>query len=111
MVNDDGGENFRWEPSGLIFMQEKEQDVNKTIMVLESNSEIMTALQEFYQSLAEDPSFPVSETQRKICCETIKRFSSQLGQLIYDIKAQISRGKILSKQVMDSKNIVWCIPT
>lgn len=88
----------------LFLVQEYEDKTNETVMVLESNADNMESLLNFYLSVVEDEEFPVGE--RNSCGSSVKRFCSQLHELIYDIKMQIRRAKVLVKTVSDRKAIV-----
>lgn len=88
----------------LFLVQEYEDKTNETVMVLESNADNMRSLLDFYLLLVEDEEFPAEE--RKSCAQNVKRFHSQLHELIYDVKMQVRRAKILVKTVSDRKAIV-----
>lgn len=94
----------RHDTGDLFLVQEYEDKTNETVMVLESNADNMESLLEFYRSVVEDEEFPAEE--QKLCSSSVNRFCSQLHELIYDIKMQTRRAKVLVKTVSDRKAIV-----
>src|SRR5438034_1479374 len=92
------------EAGSLGDVQKVEDKTNETIMVLESNAEIMTLLKKFYLDIVEDEDFP--DKERKACRHAVKNFVPQLDELIYDTKMQIRRAQVLVKIVADRKTIV-----
>ena len=95
---------MRWDPKGLGVLQEEEERVNKYIMALEANVDIMAKIVGFYCSLVENPDFP--EAQRQACIDRTNRATSVLEELIYDQKTQRSRAAVLSKLITDRKDMV-----
>lgn len=90
--------------SDLFQVQEYEDKTNEAVMVLESNADNMESLLNFYLLLVEDEEFPVESLAP--CRQSLKQFSSQLRELIYDVNMQIKRAKVLVKTVSDRKSIV-----
>lgn len=93
--------------SDLFQVQEYEDKTNEAVMVLESNADNMKSLLNFYLSLVEDEEFPAE--LRTPCRQGLKRFSSQLRELVYDVAMQTRRAKVLVKTISDRKSIVNCI--
>ncbi|KXH29940.1 hypothetical protein CSIM01_13816 [Colletotrichum simmondsii] len=85
-------------------VQEWEDKTNETIMVMGSNSDILTLLRKFYKELVEDQNFPSSELTA--CKQAVNDFAFQLDEIIYDTQMQISRAKVLVKIVADRKAIL-----
>ena len=76
------------------------------IMVLESNADILTKLRDYYASLVADSQFSRDQDRRDACQQSVKRFTVQINEIIYNITAQLARAKVLSKLVTDRKVIV-----
>ncbi|OHE90944.1 hypothetical protein CORC01_13753 [Colletotrichum orchidophilum] len=88
----------------LGIVQEWEDKTNETIMVMESNADILTMLRKFYMELVKDQNFPSSELQAGT--QAVNDFASQLNEMIYDTQMQISRAQVLVKIVADRKAIL-----
>jgi hypothetical protein len=73
-------------------------------MVLESNAYIMESLSKSYQSLMDEEGFPTAE--KDLVSKNVKNFCSQLQELVYEIRMQVRRAKILAKTAADRKAIV-----
>ena len=71
-------------------------------MVLESNTEILASLSDFYKRILENRDFPLKQT----CSDDINNFTAQVNDLISDARMQISRVKLLSRIIADRKSLV-----
>ncbi|KAI0905711.1 hypothetical protein F4823DRAFT_119410 [Ustulina deusta] len=94
----------RIRPRAVTRVQEYEDKVIETIMVMDSNIKTMKSLLSSYKTLVEDPHFPPAEVDT--CQKSLKRFSARMDEFIYDLQTQVDRGNILSKIARDRKNIV-----
>ena len=88
----------------LFGVQEYEDKMNETVMVLESNVDNMESLHSFYVALIEQDGFPT--TNEKDYYAGVQRFGSHLRELIYDAKMQTRRARVLLKTVVDRKSMV-----
>jgi len=86
----------------LQSIQHLEDKVNEAIMVLEANSDVITSLRRFYERLIENTDFPL----RTACREDVLSFATQLDDMIYDSKMQITRAKVLVRITEDRKTLV-----
>lgn len=91
-------------PRVVTRVQEYEEKVNEAVMAIESNANIMESLLSSYTALIEDHDFPSAEVAA--CRKTLKMFSARMGEFIFDLKAQVERGKVLSKIARDRKHII-----
>lgn len=71
-------------------------------MVMEANVEVLSALLKYYEGLLGRADFPVANN----CRDNIVAFSSQLSDMIYDLKMQIARAKLLVRITADRKTMV-----
>ncbi|KAI3539966.1 hypothetical protein CABS03_02369 [Colletotrichum abscissum] len=92
------------EPESLSDVQKWEEKASDAVMALESNANIMKLLQKFYRDLLKDENFPKGD--RHVCLQRVKKFASQLEELICEANMQISRTKNLVKVVADRKTIL-----
>ncbi|KAI0425762.1 hypothetical protein F5Y09DRAFT_88918 [Xylaria sp. FL1042] len=94
----------RIRPRAVTRVQEYEDKVNETIMVMESNIKILKSIVSSYKTLVKDPDFP--STEAASCQKALEKFSARMDEFIYDLQTQVDRGNILSKIARDRKNIV-----
>ncbi|KAI8624440.1 hypothetical protein F5Y19DRAFT_315367 [Xylariaceae sp. FL1651] len=87
----------------LLEIQDYENKINDAILSLESNTDNMESLQGFYQYLVQDVDFP--ETERNSCQGSVKIFQLRIRELVYNIKMQIRRARVLLKEAGDQKAI------
>lgn len=73
-------------------------------MVLQANTDVIISLRNFYKRLLDlDDVDPIS----KSCKPETVDFATQLDDMIYDSKMQISRANVLVKITADRKNLVY----
>lgn len=92
-------------PRSVTLVQEYEDKVNETLMVLESNIKIFSSLLASYVALVEDANFPQQE--QTACKIAVKMFGTKIQEHIYDLQMQADRARVLSKVAADRKNIVF----
>lgn len=90
-------------PRSVTLVQEYEDKVNETLMVLESNIKICTSLQTSYTDLVEDENFPQNE--KKACRSAVQKFSEQVQEYIFDLQMQADRARVLSKVASGRKTL------
>lgn len=90
-------------PRSVTLVQEYEDKVNETLMVLESNIKICTSLQTSYTDLVEDKNFPQNE--KKSCRSAVQKFSEQVQEYIFDLQMQADRARVLSKIASGRKTL------
>jgi hypothetical protein len=88
----------------LFQVQVYEDKINECIMTLESNADNMTSLSSFYTTIVKDDEFPNPEYTQ--CNQAVKKFCSQLQELIYDTNMHARRAKVLIKIMADRKAMV-----
>jgi hypothetical protein len=100
----DGGNQVRREytPKDLQIAQFLEDKVNETMMVIESNLEVLTKLSKYYEGLVNNDEFPLRQT----CANDIRAFATQVSDMIYDLKVQVRRAKLLVRTTSDRKTLV-----
>ncbi|KAJ4419039.1 hypothetical protein N0V82_005162 [Gnomoniopsis sp. IMI 355080] len=91
-------------PRAVTLVQEYEDKVNETLMVLESNIKIFSSLLTSYAALVEDANFPQQE--RESCRTAVAVFGVRIQEHTYDLQMQADRTRVLSKVAADRKNIV-----
>ncbi|SPO07391.1 uncharacterized protein DNG_10085 [Cephalotrichum gorgonifer] len=102
-VTDKMGKPFiKWQTSLLGSIQVYEERASEAVMALESNLEILTRLQTFYRNLTND-SFRRQEVRE--ARQIIKQFVARTDELVSDLRTQISRIRMLEKNVADRKTI------
>lgn len=92
-------------PDDLQRVQGYEDDTNEVIMILEANVEILTSLREFYERLVRNKDFTIEGDSS----EDVIGFAIKVNDMIYDLRMQIARAKLLAKLTADSKNLVCII--
>ncbi|KAK7714954.1 hypothetical protein SLS63_011550 [Diaporthe eres] len=91
-------------PRAVTLVQEYEDKVNETLMVIEANLKIFSSLLASYTALVEDKNFPLNE--RDACKAAVGMFSTKIEEYAYDLRMQADRARVLSKVATDRKNIV-----
>jgi len=71
-------------------------------MILESNTDVLTALCKYYESLMTDHDFPL----RQSCRDSIVDFARQLQDAVHDTKMQASRAKLVVRIAADRKALI-----
>src|SRR5262245_25659528 len=84
-------------------LQAEVEAVDRLAFVLESNVGIMERLRGYYTDIVKDSRFPVDGED---CLYDVRAFSSQLGELVFNINSQISRVKALSEFIKGRRTIV-----
>ena len=92
-----------WKFGLLGTVQEYDEKTIEVLMALESNLEILIRLQTFYNNLA-DGGLPRRE--RGLAKGIVRQFAARVDELMSDLKTQISRVRVLEKNVADRKTIV-----
>jgi hypothetical protein len=83
-------------------LQSYEDRVDEAIMILQTNSEVIASIRTFYDDSMAQLSLPwISD-----CREAIAQFSSQINEMLYDLKMHISRGAVLIKICDNRKQLV-----
>jgi hypothetical protein len=99
-----GQPRLRYRPEDIQDVQNYEDRTNEVIMVLEANNDVLIAIRNFYEGLVHHPDFPLGAA----CRQDVATFAIQLNELIYDVKMQIRRAKLLVQITEDRKNLVSC---
>jgi hypothetical protein len=71
-------------------------------MILESNTEVLIALSNYYEGLLTDTEFPL----RQSCRDSIIDFTRQLQDAVHDTKMQASRAKLVRRIATDRKALI-----
>jgi len=80
--------------------------MNKAIIVLKSNIDILTKIIEYYGALIRDKEFPNSQGQKSHYIQAVKGFTSRIDGIVYDMHANATRAHTLSKLITDRKIII-----
>ena len=72
------------------------------MMIVESNIEVITRLGAYYNGLVKDPLFPINQS----CAADVHAFTTQLDDMICDLKIQVSRARLLVRTTTDRKTLV-----
>ena len=94
-------------PSDLQTLQDYQDKVNQTIMVLEANNDVLASLRSFYHALPNSSAFTLKDT----CGSDITSFTKQVDEMIHDSSMQVSRAKLLIRITSDRKDLVSEQPT
>jgi hypothetical protein len=92
----------KYRPEDLQHVQDYEDRTNEAIMILEANAEVVTSLRKFYERLVTREPFSLTNTY----VDDVDAFAVQLDNMIYDLKMQISRAKLLVRITADRKKLV-----
>lgn len=71
-------------------------------MILESNSQVITSLREYYKVLQESDDFPLAIT----CKGEIYAFLTKLSYVVSDLKMHVARADLMLKIMNDRKDLV-----
>lgn len=91
-----------YRPDELQMIQSFEDEVNEVVMVLQSNNDVLIAIQSYYRGLLSISGFDIKDS----CQEDITTLDSRLKDMIYDLNMQISRTKLLVQLAGDRKTMV-----
>ena len=91
-----------YKPKDLQHVQIWEERANEALTVLESNANVLTALKDYYLSLAENSKFPLKQTST----DDIHTFVGQVKDLIGDCNMQSVRAKLLVQIASQRKTMV-----
>ncbi|KAL9633796.1 MAG: hypothetical protein Q9204_003253 [Flavoplaca sp. TL-2023a] len=94
-------------PSDLQTLQDYQDKINETIMVLEANNDVLTSLRNFYKALLDNNAFAPKDA----CGADITAFTRQVDEMVHDSSMQISRAKLLTRITSDRKDLVSKQPT
>ncbi|KAH7128546.1 hypothetical protein B0J11DRAFT_578738 [Dendryphion nanum] len=94
----------QYKPFHIQDMQYWQDKTNEAVMVLESNIEVIGALQRFYANLRESDGFP--DALKSGCKDDIATFTAHLNEITNDFAMQASRAKLLANIINDRKELV-----
>lgn len=83
-------------------LQSYEDRVNEAIMILQTNSEVLASIGSFYQDLMGKLSLPWMSG----CQDAIFQFTSQIKEMMCDLKMHVYRGEVLIKISDDRKKLL-----
>ncbi|KAJ9602689.1 hypothetical protein H2200_012883 [Cladophialophora chaetospira] len=92
----------KYTPDNIQNVQYYEDRTNETIMILESNIDVLTALSKYYEDLLTDNDFPLRQSCRDITID----FARQIQDAIHDTKMQASRAKLVVRIASDRKALI-----
>jgi hypothetical protein len=110
-----------YHPDDLQRVQGYEDDTNEAIMILEANVDILTSLREFYERLVKNKDFTLRVTSPedvvitfpedavRSSSEDVIDFAIKVNDMIYDLRMQIARAKLLAKVTADRKSLVCLV--
>jgi hypothetical protein len=76
--------------------------VNEAKMIVESNSQVITSLRDYYKGLQDSEDFHL----RISCRSDIHAFITRLNYMIADFKMHVARADLLLRNTDDLKNLV-----
>ncbi|KAF1997328.1 hypothetical protein P154DRAFT_441433, partial [Amniculicola lignicola CBS 123094] len=85
-------------------MQYWQDKTSEAVMVLESNVDVIRAIQKFYFDLKQHHDFPQSIKEQ--CGDDLTTFDSHLREVVNNFKMQISRAKLLAGIIRDRKELI-----
>jgi hypothetical protein len=88
----------------ISFVQKKEDETNKVIMMLDANAEILKGLVDFYLGLMNNDDFTLKNDNK--CKRAVDDFRLQLQGYCHDFKLHAARARTLGKITADRKNLV-----
>jgi hypothetical protein len=91
-------------PKDVSFVQKKQDETNKAIMMLDANAEILTSLSNFYERLMQNDNFELKDNNE--CKLAVADFLPQLQDFIHQFKMHAARATTLSKITADRKELV-----
>jgi hypothetical protein len=86
----------------MIKIQRYEESANKVSMHLESNTEVLKKLEQFYKDLDSNINFPL----RQDCHGNLLSFVRQLQEVINDLVLQTKRAKLLMRVTSHRKTLI-----
>jgi hypothetical protein len=96
------GDDFSF--SDLQRVQDLEEKTNGTLLVLESNINILSEVKQYYESIIGSEDFP--KTIKLACARDITKFTRTTDGIINDLRMQSSRTKMLLRLLTDRKSLV-----
>ncbi|KAE9966408.1 hypothetical protein BLS_007031 [Venturia inaequalis] len=94
----------QYRPEHIQDVQRRQDKINEIVMVLEANVDVMKSLCKFYTDLWTNRHFP--QDLKDSCGEDILTFTAQVEDMMYDLKMQIARARVLLKITNDRKEII-----
>ncbi|KAI1339832.1 hypothetical protein F5Y15DRAFT_415751 [Xylariaceae sp. FL0016] len=101
---DGSGLQLQWNPQALALIQQRDEKIRETVMALESNTDILTRLRDFYANLVKDIDFP--DQERSGATHAVNDFISRVDEHVYDCSMQAKRAKALLALVSERKQIL-----
>ncbi|CAD0095546.1 unnamed protein product [Aureobasidium vineae] len=92
-----------YRPRDLQEIQIWKEKTSQATMLLESNADVMTALQTYYVKLLANEDFPLKFE----CQKSIQRFAADVDGNIVWIKMQVRRLNLLAEVIGDRKNLTF----
>ncbi|KAL8772819.1 MAG: hypothetical protein Q9209_002164 [Squamulea sp. 1 TL-2023] len=89
-------------PADLQTLQDYQDKMNETIMVLQANNHVLMSLRDFYEALLDNSAFPLRDKSH----EDVTYFTKQVNEMIHDSSMQISRAELLVRITSDRKDLV-----
>ncbi|KAI1170056.1 hypothetical protein F4777DRAFT_595626 [Nemania sp. FL0916] len=90
-------------------VQKHEEKVIEAMMVMESNIKIMESLSSSYQKCIADARFHAHDPRLRavnVCCPWPNSFTDRMNELIFDLRTQVDRGRVLSEIVKGRQQIL-----
>jgi len=85
-------------------VQELEEKANETLLVLESNINILSEVRQYYHEIVASKEFPADI--RSLCVRDLAKFERNVTSIINDLQMQLSRTKMLLRLLTDRKTLV-----
>lgn len=88
----------------ISFVQKKEDETNRVIMMLRANAGILESIATFYQELMQNIDFQLRNDPH--CQRAVADFMMELRDYIHDFQLHVDRAQTLGKITADRKNLV-----
>jgi hypothetical protein len=88
----------------LSFVQKKEDETNKAMMMMMANAQILESLTSFYSDLIENSNFPLAKNLA--CQAAVAELTIELRDLVHEFERDVVRARTLGKITADRKMLV-----
>lgn len=88
----------------ISFVQKKEDETNRVIMMLRANSDILESIGTFYKELMQNVDFPLKNESH--CQRAVADFMVELRDYTHDFQLHVERAQTLGRITAARKNLV-----
>lgn len=101
--------DFEPDADNFLFVQKKEDDTNKAMMMLDANVSILESIHSFYQGLMDvnNPNTNFDPLRHSSACrDALADFALQMREFTHDFRMHGARARTLAKITADRKDLV-----